>query len=107
MLVSRYPAGEETVVVVDATRLDASVAHDFKSAVTEMIDNGHKTIVLDMHKVEFIDSSALGAIVGILKHMGKKGNFELAGLNRTVQKVFQLTRMTSVFTIRDRAPARG
>jgi len=106
MLTSHYRGeGETLVVVVESDRLDCSVAHDIKQEVVGLLDGGSEPVVVDLSKVEFIDSSGLGAIVALLKYAGRGRPFELAGLNRTVFKVFQLTRMTSVFEMRDRAPA--
>jgi anti-sigma B factor antagonist len=36
-----------------------------------------------------------------MKYMGTERNFEICGLSPTVEKVFKLTRMDSVFTIHD------
>lgn len=105
MLVSHYRAGERTIVVVEAERLDSAVAADFKQEVVALFEDGATDIVVDMGKVLFIDSSALGALVALHKLVSQDGRFAVAGLGRTVAKVFQLTRMTMVFTILDRAPA--
>jgi anti-sigma B factor antagonist len=49
--------------------------------------------------VHFLDSSGLGAVVGVMKLLAPERRLELAGLTPTVAKVFRLTRMDSVFTI--------
>ena len=52
-----------------------------------------------MTQVAFLDSSGLGAVVAAMKALGPDRPLELAGLTPTVQKVFRLTRMDSVFKI--------
>ncbi len=64
---------------------------------------GPDRIILDMAQVDFIDSSGLGAVVAAMKQVGGGKVLELAGLSPTVQKVFQLTRMDTVFTIHSSA----
>ena len=62
-------------------------------------DDGPDLVILDLQQVQFVDSSGLGAIVASMKAMGKGRTLALAGLNPTVEKVFRLTRMDSVFKL--------
>ena len=87
------------IVSVQESRIDAAVAIEFKDAMREQTDGGPDVVVLDLSKVEFIDSSGLGAIVAAMKHMGQERKLALAGLTPTVARVFQLTRMDSVFNV--------
>ncbi|WP_300032653.1 STAS domain-containing protein [uncultured Roseobacter sp.] len=87
------------IVSVQDSRIDASVALEFKDAMRSETDGGPDLVVLDLSNVEFIDSSGLGAIVAAMKNMGADRKLALAGLTPTVQRVFQLTRMDSVFSV--------
>lgn len=85
---------------VEAERIDAAAALRFKEAMREITGaSGAPHVVLDLSRVEFIDSSGLGAIVAVMKLMGNTKRLDLAGLTPTVDKVFRLTRMDSIFTI--------
>jgi anti-sigma B factor antagonist len=57
--------------------------------------------VLDLSKVEFIDSSGLGAIVSSLKRMGGRGELVVCGLREPTMTLFRLTRMDRVFQVFD------
>ncbi|KAA3621170.1 MAG: anti-sigma factor antagonist, partial [Proteobacteria bacterium] len=57
--------------------------------------------VLDLHRVNFIDSSGLGAIVSILKTLGAEGNIAISGLRDGTLAMFRLTRMDRVFGLFD------
>lgn len=61
--------------------------------------NGPGRVVLDLARVQFLDSSGLGAIVAVKKLLAPDQVLELSGLTPTVEKVFRLTRMDSIFTI--------
>jgi anti-sigma B factor antagonist len=61
-------------------------------------------VILDLSQVEFIDSSGLGAIVGVMKLLGPSRPLEVAALSDAVRKLFRLTRMDTVFKIRPSAP---
>ena len=92
---------EENLQVVSVlnNRIDAAVAIEFKDAMRASTDGGSETVVLDLSQVQFIDSSGLGALVASMKHMGASRKLALAGLTPTVEKVFRLTRMDSVFSV--------
>ncbi len=91
-----------TVIDVDAARIDAASAIRFKDMMREITDGTSGRIVLDLAKVDFIDSSGLGAIVAALKQLEDGQSLELASLSPTVAKVFQLTRLDSVFKLHQR-----
>lgn len=87
------------IVSVKDTRIDAAVAIEFKDSMRTETDGGPDVVILDLSEVQFIDSSGLGAIVASMKHMGPNRTLALAGLTPTVEKVFRLTRMDSVFSL--------
>lgn len=93
--------GEDLIVVVDEARVDAAVALQFKDGMRKRITEGDGRVVLDLSKVDFLDSSGLGAVVAVMKLMGPDRRLDLAGLTPTVDKVFRLTRMDLVFRIFD------
>ncbi|MEP1522324.1 STAS domain-containing protein [Ascidiaceihabitans sp.] len=89
------------IVSVNDTRIDAAVAIEFKDAMRTQTEDGPSVVILDLSKVQFIDSSGLGAIVASMKNLGQDRKLALAGLTPTVDKVFRLTRMDSVFSLFD------
>ena len=99
MQLDQRNAGEALVVTPLEERLDARVATDFKERMAELIASGNTKIVLDLSKVEFIDSSGLGAIVSSLKRMGGQGDLVVCGLQETTMTMFKLTRMDRVFQV--------
>ena len=91
--------GNSFVVTVDAPRIDAAVAIQFKDLIREATANAKGRVLLDLTQVQFVDSSGLGAIVAAKKQAPAGQTLELCGLSPSVQKVFALTRMDSVFSI--------
>ena len=91
--------GDLQIVTVNSPRIDAAVAIEFKDSMRSATDTDRSTVILDLSPVDFIDSSGLGAIVATMKHMGPGRALVLAGLSPTVDKVFRLTRMDSVFGV--------
>ncbi|MDF1854586.1 STAS domain-containing protein [Pseudooceanicola sp.] len=91
--------GRALVITADAARIDAAVAIRFKDLMREVIPADAGRVILDLGQVGFIDSSGLGAIVSVMKQLGADQTLELAALHPTVDRVFRLTRMDSVFPI--------
>ena len=93
--------GDVTVIRLDEDRLDAAQAVRFKEAMRAVFDKTSGRIILDLSEVGFMDSSGLGALVGVRKMLDGQDDLELVGLTPNVAKVFALTRMNKVFTIHD------
>lgn len=91
--------GAVGVLLVEEARIDASVAIAFKDRFRDLTEPGTGHVVLDLSRVEFLDSSGLGAVAAARKLLGSGRQLELAGLTPAVDKVMTLTRMASVFPI--------
>ncbi|MEP4194467.1 MAG: STAS domain-containing protein [Aliishimia sp.] len=89
--------GTRRIVTVNESRIDAAVALSFKELMRVETDEATGNVILNLEQVQFVDSSGLGAIVASMKMMGSSRTLALAGLTPTVEKVFRLTRMDSVF----------
>ncbi|RLA94064.1 MAG: anti-sigma factor antagonist [Deltaproteobacteria bacterium] len=90
--------GDVLVVKPLDKRLDALIASEFKDRVLQCIDEEKvKKVVLDLSKVEFVDSSGLGAIVSILKHVIREGRLVLCSLQKAVDELMGLTRLYRIF----------
>lgn len=92
------------VLALQEPRLDAAGAIAFKEAMHAATATAEPRVVLDLSAVGFLDSSGLGAIVSVMKHLGPGRRLELAGLTPPVARVFRLTRMDSVFVIHPGVP---
>lgn len=99
MQLSTHEHGGVEIITVEASRIDASVAIQFKDRMREVLASKRPRYVLDLGQVDFIDSSGLGAIVAAMKLMPNDGKLDLAGLRPAVDKVFRMTRMDSIFAI--------
>ena len=91
--------GDLLLVKVLDDRVAAACAIQFKEKMRDLATRAPRRVVLDMSRVTFLDSSGLGAVVAVMKLLGPEHQLELAALTPTVEKVFRLTRMDSVFVI--------
>jgi len=99
MSLTSTDTADARVISIAADRIDAAMAIQFKDDMRARTTDGPDRVVLDLSDVQFIDSSGLGAIVAAMKQLGSGRCLDLAGLTPTVEKVFRLTRMDTVFKI--------
>lgn len=93
----------EWVVVEVAGELDLYTAPNFRDSVLEATSNegAAPKVIVDFHRLGFIDSSGLGAIVACLKHLRERGGEltlvapEESGLRR----LLDLTGLDRVLTV--------
>lgn len=86
-----------TAIRPGVDRLTAANAKTFKDDVAALIENGSAQLVVDFTDVAFVDSSGLGALVGVLKKIGHRGDMAVCGLNSDVAQMFEICRMDQVF----------
>lgn len=88
-----------TVVRPGVDRLTAQNAKQFKEDVVALITAGATQLIVDFDQVSFLDSSGLGALVGVLKKIGNRGELSVSGLNSDIEQMFKICRMDRVFNI--------
>lgn len=88
------------IVVKPRHRLDINAAELLRKNLAHIETNGHKTLVIDMTDVEFIDSAGLGALVTGLKTAYQQGcRLLIYNLQPSVRIVFEITGLDRAFEI--------
>ena len=83
-------------------RFDAHTVGGYLAEVTERIDADHATVVMARGGVDFMDSSALAALVPPLKRPLKHGGVVVfPRIAPAAQIILDLPRLDGVFTRRD------
>ncbi|MDZ4134676.1 MAG: STAS domain-containing protein [Paracoccaceae bacterium] len=98
------PHDDLLIITALNNRIDSAGAIQFKERMRELTQYPASRVILDLSNVAFLDSSGLGAVVAVMKLLGPTRKLELSGLMPTVQKVFRLTRMDTIFTIHTSLP---
>lgn len=85
-----------------AGRFDAFETDAFRAALDELLANNTDTVSIDLHEVQFIDSSALAELVRGMKHCREaNGELFLRRLSDPVRVILELTRLDAAFEIRE------
>lgn len=99
MQVAFETAQDVTIARVAASRIDAATAEDFRAALAPAIDGPGRRLRLDLGEVVFLDSSALGVLVWLMKQLGPERGLEIAGVGPRLWRIFALTGTDRIFTI--------
>lgn len=91
--------GEFVIIRLPYARFTVVQRNPFVSDMISIIGRGYRYFILDLSAVTFIDSSALGVILSMLKTIGPRNRMALCGLDRQVEYVFRLTNLHKVFEI--------
>jgi anti-sigma B factor antagonist len=90
--------GHVTILTVDGDLVIGESESLFKRTVTRLLEEGKVNLLVDMRKVNFLDSSGLGALVRAMTMSQKEGGqTKLLGAGPQVRKLLEMTRLDSVF----------
>lgn len=88
---------EGFTVVTPSGRLTAPGVPQLKRAIEDAIADGQPRIVVDLAATDFVDSSALGALIGGLKSARTAGgDLRIANVTEPVRRVLSLTNLDRV-----------
>ena len=86
--------------------IDVYTAPRLRQALIDLIEGGASDILVDMSRVDFLDSTGLGVLVGGLKRVkAKDGSLEIVATQDKILKIFEITGLSKVFPIHDSVDA--
>ena len=92
---------ESLIITPRGQHLDAHETPEFKEKVFKLIDQSQAShVILDLHELQFVDSSGLGCFLSILRHLNAQGKrLRLTHLTDPVRSLFELVLMHKIFDI--------
>ena len=89
-------------VVNVSGEIDVYTAPKLREKLIELVSEGTYDVVVDLEKVDFLDSTGLGVLVGALKRVkAHDGSLSLVCTQDKILKIFKITGLTKVFPIHD------
>jgi len=102
---STYDSGDHTVLEVGG-EVDVYTAPRLREKLVELVEAGARHVVVDLSRVEFLDSTGLGVLVGALKRLrAVNGTFGLVCAHERLLKIFRITALDRVFSLYDSVAA--
>jgi anti-sigma B factor antagonist len=97
---SRERLDESHGLIVLTGEVDIFTAPRFKDDLLALIDDGATDILVDLTRVEFIDSTALGVLIGGIKRLHPlDGHLLVIANTRPVLRILTITGLDKVFAV--------
>jgi len=92
---------EKKLTTVEVSgEVDLYSSPDLRKVLLDLTGSKTATILVDLGKVRYMDSSGVATLVEALQQVGAYGgNLKLANLRDAVKDVFELSRLDKVFDI--------
>src|SRR5260370_30033675 len=100
-----HPQDGNEIVDVEG-EIDIYTAPRLRELLIELVNKGHFRLIVNMERVEFLDSTGLGVLVGGLKRVrAHDGSLDLVCTQERILKIFRITGLTKVFGIHETVDA--
>ncbi len=98
---SQESLDDDRHVVAVRGEIDLFTAPELKSALADAIEEGRSRIVVDLSETTFLDSTALGVLIGAVKRLrSREGRLTIVNVDDNIAKTFEITGLDQIFTIR-------
>ena len=75
---------------------------ELKSKTKDLLAQGNRKLIIDLSNVSYINSTGIGALVHLLtSYTNSQGKVKLCGMGKSVENVFVITKLTSVFDVEE------
>ena len=95
---SNAGSGDEMVISIKG-RFDFTQVKEFRDAYSEESDSRFKSYVVDLRDTEHMDSSALGMLLNMRKHLGESVPIRIANSRPQIKKILTISRFDKKFNI--------
>ena len=91
---------DHTTVLTVRGEIDVYTAPRLRQAIVDLVDAGSTSIVVDMEKVDFLDSTGLGVLVEGLKRVRTRGgDLSIVVTQDKILKIFEITGLNKAFAL--------
>jgi anti-sigma B factor antagonist len=95
-------SNKDGIEIVDVEGEIDYTAPRLRELLIELVNKKNYQLVVNMEKVEFLDSTGLGVLVGGLKRVrAHDGSLDLVCTQERILKIFRITGLTKVFGIHE------
>ena len=98
--ITEQPGDDERHVLAVRGEIDLFTAPELKQVLADAIQAGRLRIVLDLTGTSFLDSTALGVLIGAVKRLRSRGGaLAIVNVDENIAKTFEITGLDQIFTI--------
>lgn len=93
-----------TIAVVEAkgSLVGGEETDELRRYVVDFLQQGIKKLIIDLSKVTYLNSTAIGVLVSAhTSYSRNKGHVKLCGINKNINNIFVITKLTLVLDVVD------
>ncbi len=95
--------GRIGIIDIKGSLVGDSETDTFREVYTDLIEQGNKFLIINLKKVNYINSSGIGSLIGAHAAYSKiGGEVKLAGLSNNVQNLLVVTKLIDIFDTHDK-----
>lgn len=97
----KYNELENLWVIEPEGDMDIYTSADFKDKIIKVFEEKKADLLVDGQGLDYIDSTGLGALIGILKRVKESDHkIYLSNIKPNIRKLFNITELDKLFIIR-------
>jgi anti-sigma B factor antagonist len=98
--ITEHAIDSERHVLAVRGEIDLFTAPELKQVLAESIEAGRIRIIVDLTETTFLDSTALGVLIGAVKRLrSRHGALAMVNVDENIAKTFEITGLDQIFTI--------
>jgi anti-sigma B factor antagonist len=98
--ITEHAIDSERHVLAVRGEIDLFTAPELKQVLAESIEAGRIRIIVDLTETTFLDSTALGVLIGAVKRLrSRHGALAMVNIDENIAKTFEITGLDQIFTI--------
>ncbi|MDX6720315.1 MAG: anti-sigma factor antagonist [Solirubrobacteraceae bacterium] len=98
--ITEQPIDPERHVLAVRGEIDLFTAPELKQVLADAIEAGRIRIIVDLTETTFLDSTALGVLIGAVKRLrSRHGALAIVNVDENIAKTFEITGLDQIFTI--------
>ena len=98
--IQTHAVNQHTAVVAFAGEMDVYTTPRAKEVMLDLLEKGYYHLVVNLQRTDYLDSTALGVLVGTLKRVREQGgDLRLVAPTPRIRRLLEITRLVNVFPV--------
>ncbi len=92
--------GDVAILEPKGSLVGGDETDDLRSSVNDLLEKGNRKLVIDLGKVTYLNSTAIGALVAAhTSYANRSGKIVLCNVNKSITNIFIVTKLSMIFQV--------
>jgi anti-sigma B factor antagonist len=95
--------GKIAIIEIKGSLIGDELTDNFRELVADFIEQGNRSLIINLEKLNYMNSSGIGAIISAYTSYKKNGGeVKLVGVSQNIQNILAVTRLVELFDVHDK-----